>query len=63
MELGDGLLSVELTGIVDGWLWHNDKIDSMSEVVLDWFGRLVVKKVKDKMVSIAGGEGFVDWCG
>jgi hypothetical protein len=63
MELGEGLLSVELTGIVDGWLWHNDKIDSMSEVVLDWFGRLVVKKVKDKMVSTAGGEGFVDWCG
>jgi hypothetical protein len=50
-------------GTVDGWLCHNGKIDSMSEVVLDWFGKLVVKKVKDKMVSIAGGEGSIAWCG
>jgi hypothetical protein len=27
-----------------GWLWCNGKIDRMPEVVLDWFGRLVVKK-------------------
>jgi hypothetical protein len=35
----------------------------MSEVVLDWFGRLVVKKSKDKMVSIDGGEGSIAWYG
>jgi hypothetical protein len=44
-------------------LWHNGKIDSMLEVVLDWFGRLVVKKEKDKIESIVGGEGFIAWCG
>jgi hypothetical protein len=35
----------------------------MSEVVPDWFGRLVVKKAKDRMESIAGGEGSIAWCG
>jgi hypothetical protein len=40
----------------------NGKIDSMSEVVLGWFGRLVVKKAKGKMVSIAGGEGSIALC-
>jgi hypothetical protein len=35
---------MELVDIVDGWLWRNGKIDSMPEVVLGWFGRLVVKK-------------------
>jgi hypothetical protein len=54
---------VELADAVDGWLRHNGKIDSMPEVVLDWFDRLVVKRAKDKMVSIAGGEGSIAWCG
>jgi hypothetical protein len=31
---------------MDGWLWRNGKIDSMPEVVLDWFGRLVMKKTE-----------------
>jgi hypothetical protein len=44
-------------------LWCNGKIDSMPEVVADWFGRLVVKKAKDRMESITGGEGFIAWCG
>jgi hypothetical protein len=36
----------------------------MLEVVLDWFGRLVVVKgAKEKMVSIADGEGSIAWCG
>jgi hypothetical protein len=46
MELGEGMLSMDLVGAMDGWLWHNDLIDSMPEVVLDWFGRIVVKKVR-----------------
>jgi hypothetical protein len=33
------------------------------EVVPDWFGRLVVKKVKDRIESIAGGKGSIAWCG
>jgi hypothetical protein len=57
------MLSVGLAGAADGWLWRNGKIDSMSEVVLDWFGRLVVKNAKDKVVSIASGEGSISWCG
>jgi hypothetical protein len=44
-------------------LWRNGKIDSMPEVVLDWFGRLVVEKVKDSMESIVSGDGFIAWCG
>jgi hypothetical protein len=28
----------------DDWLWHNGKIDSMPEVMFDWFGRLMVIK-------------------
>jgi hypothetical protein len=51
------------TGAVDGWLWRNGKIDSMPEVVLDWFGRLVVEKAMYKMVSIAGDEGSITRCG
>jgi hypothetical protein len=54
---------MELTDVVDGWLWRNDKIDSMLEVALDWFGRLVVKRAKNKMLSIAGGEDSIAWCG
>jgi hypothetical protein len=35
----------------------------MPEVMPYWFGRLVVKKVKDRIESIAGGDGFIAWCG
>jgi hypothetical protein len=63
VELVGGMWSVELMDVVDGWLWHNDKIDSVLEVVLGWFGTLVVKKAKDKMVSTVGGEGSIAWCG
>jgi hypothetical protein len=44
-------------------LWHNGKTDSMSEMVLDLFGRLVVKRAKDRMESIVGGESSIAWCG
>jgi hypothetical protein len=43
VELAEGMWSMELVDVVDGWLWHNGKNDSMSEVVLNWFDRLVVK--------------------
>jgi hypothetical protein len=35
----------------------------MPEVLPDWFGRLLVKKAKDGMESIASGEGSIAWCG
>jgi hypothetical protein len=31
----------------------------MLEVVLGWFGRLVVEKAKDRMESVTGGEGSI----
>jgi hypothetical protein len=63
VKLAEGMLSAEVVDTMDGWFWHSDKIDSMSEVVLDWFGRLVVvKRAKDKMVSTSG-EGSIAWCG
>jgi hypothetical protein len=34
----------------------------MPKVVHDWLGRLVVKKMKDSMESIAGGEDSIAWC-
>jgi hypothetical protein len=44
-------------------LWHIGKIDTMSDAVPDWFGKLMVQKAKDRMESIAGGEGSIAWCG
>jgi hypothetical protein len=56
VERAEGMLSVEVVDVAGAWLWHSDKIISMPEVVLDWFGRLVVvKRSKDRMVSVAGG--------
>jgi hypothetical protein len=54
---------VELVDIMDSWFWRNGKIDRILKVVLDWFGRLVVKKAEDKVVSIADGECSIAWCG
>jgi hypothetical protein len=63
VKLAEGMLSAEVVDVAGGGLRRSDKIDSMLHVVLDWFGRLmVVKRVKDKMVS-TGGEGFIEWCG
>jgi hypothetical protein len=44
VELVEGMLFVELAEAVDGWLWRNGRIDSMLEVVLNCFGKLMVKK-------------------
>jgi hypothetical protein len=54
------MLFVEVVG---GWLWRNgSRVDSMSEVELDWFGKLV-ERVRDKMDSITDGGGSIVWCG
>jgi hypothetical protein len=59
VELTEGILSVELE---DVWLWHSDMIDSIPEVGLGCFGVFIVEKVKDRMVSIAGGWEYTAWC-
>jgi hypothetical protein len=63
MELMEGMLFVKLTKVEDDWLWHNGRIDSMSEVGFVYFGKIVVERVKDRMENIAGGEGPIAWCG
>jgi hypothetical protein len=62
VELLEDMLSVELAEVGDGWLWCSGMIDSMPEVGLGCFGVFVVEKVKDRMVSIAGGWESTSWC-
>jgi hypothetical protein len=62
VELTEGMLSVELVGVEDVWLWRSDMIDSILEVGLGCFGAFIVEKVKDMMVSIAGGWEYTAWC-
>jgi hypothetical protein len=57
VELMEAMLSVELAKAVDDWLWHNCRIDSMSEVGLGCFGLLVEERAKDRMENIAGSDG------
>jgi hypothetical protein len=62
VELTEGMLSMELVGVEDVWLWRSDMIDSIPEVGLGCFGVFIVEKVKDMMVSIAGGWEYTAWC-
>jgi hypothetical protein len=62
VELTEGMLSVELVGVEDVWLWRSDMIDSIPEVGLGCFGVFIMEKVKDMMVSIAGGWEYTAWC-
>jgi hypothetical protein len=57
------MLFVVLTEAVGDWLWHNGRIDGMSEVGLGYFGKLVVERAKDMMENIAGSEGTIAWYG
>jgi hypothetical protein len=57
------MLFVVLTAAVGDWLWHNGRIDGMSEVGLGYFGKLVVERAKDMMENIAGSEGAIAWYG
>jgi hypothetical protein len=61
VELAEGILSVELAKVVDGWLWHNDRIDNMSKVGFGCFGKLVVERANDRMENIIGSEGPIAW--
>jgi hypothetical protein len=56
-ELVGGMLSVEFAGVAVGWLWCNGTTDSMPEVELGLFDKLVVEKVRDKMESIGKSDG------
>jgi hypothetical protein len=51
------MLFVELAKVVDDWLWHSGGIDSMPEVGLAYFGKLVVERAQDRMENIAGSDG------
>jgi hypothetical protein len=62
VELAEGMLSMELAEVGVGWLWSSGMIDSMPKVGLGCFGEFVVEKVKDRVVSIAGGWESTAWC-
>jgi hypothetical protein len=47
VELAEGMLSMELVKVADGWLWRNGSIDNMPEDGIGYFGKLVVEKAKD----------------
>jgi hypothetical protein len=49
-------------GVEDVLLWRSDMIDSIPEVGLGCFGVFIMEKVKDMMVSIAGGWEYTAWC-
>jgi hypothetical protein len=59
--VGD-MLSMEFVGVVVGWLWRNGMTDSMPEVELGLFEKLVMEKVRDKMESVVDDEGSIAWC-
>jgi hypothetical protein len=46
VELAGGMLSVELVRVAVGWLWCNGMTDSMPEVELDLFDKLVVERAR-----------------
>jgi hypothetical protein len=48
VELTEGMLFVELANAGGDCLWHNDRVDSKTELALGCLGEFVVKKVKDK---------------
>jgi hypothetical protein len=62
VELGEGILFVELANVEGGWLWRNGRIDSMPEVGFGCFDKLVVEKANDRMGCIIGGEEPIAWC-
>jgi hypothetical protein len=62
VALVEGMLSMELVEVVEGWLWCGGMIDSMPEVGLGCFSVFVVEKEKDRMVSIVGGWESTAWC-
>jgi hypothetical protein len=53
VELTEGMLFVELANAGGDCLWHNDRVDSKTELALGCLGEFVVKKVKDKTETIS----------
>jgi hypothetical protein len=58
----EGMLSVELVKVEDGWLWRSGITGSMLEVGFDCYDRIVVENAKGRMGNIAGGEELIVWC-
>jgi hypothetical protein len=63
VELVDGMLFGELVKVAGDWLWRNGRIGSMPEVGFGCSYSVVLKKVKDRMENIAGGDEPIAWCG
>jgi hypothetical protein len=55
------MLSIELVKVVGDWLWHNGKIDSMSELGPGWLDGFVVEITKGKMASIGDEVEPIAW--
>jgi hypothetical protein len=53
----------ELVKVENDWLWRNGKIGSMPEVGFDYFGKLAMEEMNDRMKNIAGGKEPIAWCG
>jgi hypothetical protein len=54
---------VKVAKVEDGWWLHSDRIGNRLELRHGCFGMSMVEIVKDKMVTIIGGEGSTAWCG
>jgi hypothetical protein len=66
VEVGEGMLSVELAKIADDWMRRSGRIDNMPKVGLGWFDKFVLEKAKDKMRNIGGGgalHGVINFSG
>jgi hypothetical protein len=63
VALPEGMLFMELVKARDDWLWRSDMTGNKTVVRLDYFGRIVAKKVMGKMQSIGGGEEPTAWYG
>jgi hypothetical protein len=48
------MLFVELAEAGGGWLWHNDMIDSMPELIPVSLGEFVAERVNGRMQNIGG---------
>jgi hypothetical protein len=57
-------LFVKLVKVVGGWLWHSDRIDSRTYVVLGYYlGEFIGEKMKGEMGYMAGEVVLIALCG
>jgi hypothetical protein len=51
---GGGYVICGVSGGWGGWLWHNDMIDSMPELIPGSLGEFVAERVNGRMENIGG---------